>query len=106
MATPGRLMDMLDKKSVKLDVCRYLCMDEADRMIDMGFEDDIRTIFSYFKVLILILINARDLKSVIFRVNVKLYCSVRRCPRKFRISHDQPWSSLLQLMSGVPVQQA
>ena len=31
-------------------VCfRYLCLDEADRMIDMGFEDDVRTIFSYFK---------------------------------------------------------
>ena len=28
---------------------RYLCLDEADRMIDMGFEEDIRTIFSYFK---------------------------------------------------------
>ncbi|XP_065556215.1 ATP-dependent RNA helicase abstrakt-like isoform X3 [Artemia franciscana] len=49
VATPGRLMDMLDKKIVKLDICRYLCMDEADRMIDMGFEEDIRTIFSYFK---------------------------------------------------------
>nr|CAD7265287.1 unnamed protein product [Timema shepardi] len=40
VATPGRLMDMLDKKMVSLDVCRYLCMDEADRMIDMGFEED------------------------------------------------------------------
>ncbi|KAJ8317326.1 hypothetical protein KUTeg_005230 [Tegillarca granosa] len=49
VATPGRLMDMLDKKMVGLDICRYLCMDEADRMIDMGFEEDIRTIFSYFK---------------------------------------------------------
>lgn len=49
VATPGRLMDMLDKKIVCLDVCRYLCMDEADRMIDMGFEEDVRTIFSYFK---------------------------------------------------------
>ena len=29
--------------------CRYLCLDEADRMIDMGFEEDVRTIFSYFK---------------------------------------------------------
>jgi len=51
VATPGRLMDMLDKKMIRLDVCRYLCMDEADRMIDMGFEEDIRTIFSFFKVL-------------------------------------------------------
>ena len=51
-ATPGRLMDMLDKKMINLEVCRYLCLDEADRMIDMGFEEDVRTIFSYFKVYI------------------------------------------------------
>ena len=50
VATPGRLMDMLAKKMMTLDVCRYLCLDEADRMIDMGFEEDVRTIFSYFKV--------------------------------------------------------
>jgi len=49
VATPGRLMDMLNKKQVTLEVCRYLVLDEADRMIDMGFEDDVRTIFSYFK---------------------------------------------------------
>lgn len=49
VATPGRLMDMLDKKMVNLDMCRYLCLDEADRMIDMGFEEDVRTIFSFFK---------------------------------------------------------
>ncbi|XP_025834358.1 ATP-dependent RNA helicase abstrakt [Agrilus planipennis] len=48
VATPGRLMDMLEKKIVRLSVCRYLCMDEADRMIDLGFEEDVRTIFSYF----------------------------------------------------------
>lgn len=60
VATPGRLMDMLEKKIVKLSVCRYLCMDEADRMIDLGFEEDVRTIFSYFQVniiLILVLIK-------------------------------------------------
>lgn len=51
VATPGRLMDLLQKKMVSLDICRYLALDEADRMIDMGFEGDIRTIFSYFKVL-------------------------------------------------------
>ncbi|XP_047495072.1 ATP-dependent RNA helicase abstrakt-like [Penaeus chinensis] len=49
VSTPGRLIDMLDKKMVRLDVCRYLVMDEADRMIDMGFEEDVRTIYSYFK---------------------------------------------------------
>ena len=50
VATPGRLMDLLDKRIMNLEVCRYLVLDEADRMIDLGFEDDIRTIFSFFKV--------------------------------------------------------
>lgn len=49
VATPGRLKDMLGKKRMNLDLCRYLCLDEADRMVDMGFEDDIRLILSYFK---------------------------------------------------------
>lgn len=43
-------MDMLGKKMITMDVCRYVVFDEADRMIDMGFEEDVRTIFSYFKV--------------------------------------------------------
>jgi hypothetical protein len=42
-------MDMLDKKVMNLDICRLLVLDEADRMIDVGFEDDMRTIFSYFQ---------------------------------------------------------
>ena len=50
VATPGRLQDMLKKKQFNLDSCKYLCMDEADRMVDMGFEDDVRNIMSYFKV--------------------------------------------------------
>lgn len=49
IATPGRLQDMLAKNSFNMDTCRTFCLDEADRMIDMGFEDDIRNIFSYFK---------------------------------------------------------
>ncbi|KAJ3076560.1 DEAD (Asp-Glu-Ala-Asp) box polypeptide 41, partial [Quaeritorhiza haematococci] len=49
VATPGRLQDMLEKKKFNLDICTYLCMDEADRMIDMGFEEDVRNIMSFFK---------------------------------------------------------
>jgi len=50
VATPGRLIDMLEKKKFNFDSCRFLCMDEADRMIDLGFEDDVRNIMSFFKV--------------------------------------------------------
>lgn len=49
VATPGRLKDLLHKKRMNLDVCKYLCLDEADRMVDMGFEEDIREVLSYFK---------------------------------------------------------
>lgn len=49
VATPGKLIDMLEKKRMNLDVCRYICFDEADRMIDLGFEEDVRTIFSFFR---------------------------------------------------------
>ncbi|KAG5444618.1 DEAD (Asp-Glu-Ala-Asp) box polypeptide 41, partial [Clonorchis sinensis] len=49
VATPGRLIDLLQRKIFNLEVCRYLVLDEADRMIDMGFEEEVRTIFSYFK---------------------------------------------------------
>ncbi|KRZ61115.1 ATP-dependent RNA helicase abstrakt [Trichinella nativa] len=49
VATPGRFIEILSKKVLTLDSCRYLCMDEADRMIDLGFEEDVRTIFSFFK---------------------------------------------------------
>lgn len=41
---------MLEKKRINFDSCKYMCMDEADRMIDMGFEEDVRNIMSFFKV--------------------------------------------------------
>ena len=47
-ATPGRLMDMLDKKRFNFELCRYMVLDEADRIMDMGFEEDLRTIMNYF----------------------------------------------------------
>ncbi|PLW49832.1 hypothetical protein PCASD_01611 [Puccinia coronata f. sp. avenae] len=49
VATPGRLQDMLEKRKFNLDNCTYLCLDEADRMVDMGFEEDVRNIMSFFK---------------------------------------------------------
>lgn len=49
VATPGRLIDMLEKGKLNADNCKYLSMDEADRMIDKGFEEDVRSIMSHFK---------------------------------------------------------
>lgn len=49
VATPGRLQHLLQQKKINFDNCRYLCMDEADRMLDEGFDEDVRTILSFFK---------------------------------------------------------
>ena len=48
-ATPGRLKDLLTRRRLNLDTCRYLCLDEADRMVDLGFEDDVRAVLSFFR---------------------------------------------------------
>ncbi|XP_061416768.1 probable ATP-dependent RNA helicase DDX17 isoform X2 [Lethenteron reissneri] len=44
IATPGRLIDFLESGKTNLRRCTYLVLDEADRMLDMGFEPQIRTI--------------------------------------------------------------
>lgn len=44
IATPGRLKDMIDKSMIVLSQCRYVVMDEADRMVDLGFEHDLNFI--------------------------------------------------------------
>jgi len=41
VGTPGRIMDHLERQSLKLDALNTLVLDEADRMLDMGFFDDI-----------------------------------------------------------------
>ena len=44
IATPGRLQDLLDRRLVKLDKVRILVLDEADRMLDMGFRPQVERI--------------------------------------------------------------
>lgn len=46
VATPGRLIDTLDRHLLVLKQCSYVVLDEADRMIDMGFEESITRILS------------------------------------------------------------
>ncbi len=49
IATPGRLLDLISQRHVRLDGCDFLVLDEADRMLDMGFIHDIRKIVALIK---------------------------------------------------------
>src|SRR5882724_236254 len=44
VATPGRLIDLIERKAINLEEIRYVVLDEADEMLNMGFQDDIEFI--------------------------------------------------------------
>lgn len=92
VATPGRLIDMLEKKRFTFDNCKYLCMDEADRMIDLGFEEDVRNIMSFFKVRYFVA-NHSAYTNYIHSGKGKHCCSPQPCPGKFRTSLSNRSSS-------------
>ena len=46
IATPGRLLDLMGQRRLRLDAVEFLVLDEADRMLDMGFIHDVRKIIA------------------------------------------------------------
>ncbi len=46
VATPGRMVDMLRRRAIDLSVIRHVVLDEADEMLTMGFEEDLKTILA------------------------------------------------------------
>ncbi|MFM7646038.1 MAG: DEAD/DEAH box helicase [Sphingomonadales bacterium] len=44
VATPGRLIDLIERKAIRLEEIQYVVLDEADEMLNMGFKDDIEFI--------------------------------------------------------------
>ena len=49
MCTPGRMIDLLKAKACKMKRVTYLVFDEADRMFDMGFEPQVRSIMGQIR---------------------------------------------------------
>jgi ATP-dependent RNA helicase DeaD len=49
IGTPGRVIDLLDRGIIRFDNVRFVVLDEVDRMLDIGFRDDIRNMLSRIK---------------------------------------------------------
>ena len=47
VGTPGRVIDLLNRRNLKLDQIKYFILDEADEMLNMGFVEDIENILSH-----------------------------------------------------------
>eukprot|EP01126_Amoeba_proteus_P050309 TRINITY_DN5932_c0_g2_i7.p1 TRINITY_DN5932_c0_g2~~TRINITY_DN5932_c0_g2_i7.p1 ORF type:complete len:432 (-),score=97.73 TRINITY_DN5932_c0_g2_i7:237-1532(-) len=49
VATPGRLIDLLNRDKLSLGFCKIFCLDEGDRMLDGAFAEDVRRVMDHFQ---------------------------------------------------------
>lgn len=92
IATPGRLIAHLASKAIKLEHLRYLVLDEADRMLDMGFYEDILKIISYLP---------EKRQTMLFSATMPpkirtLANTILKDPEQINIAISQPAAGILQ----------
>ncbi len=86
MGTPGRVIDMLKRRRLSLDEVRFAILDEGDRMLDMGFIDDVEYIFSYLPKNKQLCIFSATMPEQIISLSKKYM----REPVKIMINSDEP----------------
>lgn len=92
VCTPGRLISHLMAGYVRLEGLRHLVLDEADRMLDMGFHDDIIKIISYLP---------KDRQTLLFSATMpqsmrQLGMKITREPEEISISISKPPERIIQ----------
>ena len=92
IATPGRLIALLAGGTVNLDHLKHLILDEADRMLDMGFNEDIVRIISYLP---------KERQTLLFSATMpprirQLANKILRQPMEINISLAKPAEGILQ----------
>jgi ATP-dependent RNA helicase RhlE len=92
IATPGRLIAMLQSGTIKFEHLEHLVLDEADRMLDMGFFDDIVRIISYLP---------KDRQTLLFSATMppkirQLANKILRDPEEINIALAKPAAGILQ----------
>ena len=86
IATPGRLLDLIRQGHINLGYVNFVVLDEGDRMLDMGFIKDIRTIINYIP---------KNRQTLLFSATIppevkKLANSILNTPIRIDISPEQP----------------
>ena len=88
VATPGRMLDMLNRKKVDVSAIKWLVLDEADEMLNMGFKEDLNAILfgtpDSKRVLLFSATMAREIEAIARSymknpraIHGKLYCPHR-----------------------------
>ena len=85
VATPGRLIDHVKSGTIRLDDVNYVVLDEADRMLDMGFIDDIKFILFYVN---------EDRQTCLFSATMppeilRLSHEYMKNPKEIRLNEDE-----------------
>ena len=102
VATPGRLLDLVQQKMIRLDAVNTFIVDEADRMLDMGFIRDVRK---------LVAMLPRERQSMLFSATmpddiVKLTHDMLRQPERIEVApQGKTADRVAQKMYFVPTQQ-
>ncbi len=92
VATPGRLLDLMDQGFIRLKDVEYFVLDEADRMLDMGFIHDIRKIIAKLPVKRQSLFFSATMPKNI----VELSRKILRNPTKVEVSPEAPTVEIIQ----------
>ena len=102
VATPGRLLDLVQQKHIRLDAVNTFIVDEADRMLDMGFIRDVRKIVGHLP---------RERQSMLFSATmpddiVKLVGDMLKNPERIEVTPQSKTADRIeQKLYYVPAQQ-
>jgi ATP-dependent RNA helicase RhlE len=99
VATPGRLLDHIHRRNVRFDDLQILVLDEADRMLDMGFLPDIESIVLRMPVERQTMLFSATMPAPIQSLTMRFM----RRPLRVEIDNARPPETLRQLLYPVPL---
>lgn len=92
VGTPGRIIDMINKKELKLSSIRFAVLDEADKMLDMGFQESIEEVFDK------IYEERKKIQVCLFSATIHKW--VIETAKKIMRNNDHTFVNLVQNLQG------